>query len=215
MIFNVKFILNKKMKDFLKIINENKTAFLLNFFIVCSITFGFLYMFGLVPEEFKLTVGRYVSGQYTQSRDGELPFKIVVEKVGINSQIYNPDTNDVKVLDSFLLKGVVHYPGSGLLGGEGNVFLFAHSTGIKIVNNQAFKAFNGLKNLKSGDLISVFSEKKEYIYKVSLVKLVGADKELVDFDTSGKKLTLSTCNTFGAKTERYVIEAELDSIKNI
>jgi LPXTG-site transpeptidase (sortase) family protein len=203
------------MKDFLRIINQNKTTFLLNFFIVCSITFSFLYMFGFVPEEFKLTVGRYMSGQYIQVKDGELPIKIVVEKVGINSQIYNPNTNDIQTLDNFLLKGVVHYPGSGFLGGNGNVFLFAHSTGIKIVNNQAFKAFNGLKNLKEGDLISVFSEKKEYVYKVSDVKLVGADKELVDFNTSGKKLTLSTCNTFGAKIERYVVEADLETIKNI
>ncbi len=203
------------MGNFLKLINKNKMAFLLNFFIVCSITFSFLYMFGLVPEEFKMTVGRYMSGQYQKNGEGELPVKIVIKNVGINSIVYNPNTDDIKILDDFLLKGVVRYPGSGFLGEDGNVFLFAHSTGIKIVNNQAFKAFNGLKDLKKDDLISVFSENKEYVYRVIGVKLVGADKELVDFNTYGKKLTLSTCNTFGAKIERYVVEAELDKIISI
>ncbi len=220
MIFNVKHKKmnlkdNNKGKSFFNFILDNKFSFLLNFFIISTITFSILYMFGLVPDEFKMNLGRYYLGQQEDDRSGELPLSIKIPKVNINSQIYNPENNDVKLLDNLLLKGVVRYPGSGLLGGEGNVFLFAHSTGIKIVNNQAFKAFNGLKNLKEGDSISVFSDKNEYIYKVISIKLVGADKELVEFNTNGKKLTLSTCNTFGAKIERYVVEAELDSIKNI
>lgn len=204
-----------KEKTFKGLILENKFAFLLNFFIISTITFSILYMFGLVPEEFKMSFGRYSTKDYTNNKSGELPLSIKVSKVGIDSQIYNPESTDIKTLDDLLLKGVVHYPGSGLLGGNGNVFLFAHSTGIRIVNNQAFKSFNGLKNLKEGDSISVFSDKNEYIYKVSSVKLEGADKALVTFDTSDKKLTLSTCNTFGAKTERYVVEAELDKVVSL
>jgi len=206
---------NNKGKSFFNFILDNKFSFLLNFFIISTITFSILYMFGLVPDEFKMNLGRYYVGQQKDNQSGELPLSIKIPKVNINSQIYNPESSDVKLLDSLLLKGVVRYPGSGLLGGEGNVFLFAHSTGIKIVNNQAFKAFNGLKNLKEDDSISVFSDKNEYIYKVISIKLVGANKELVEFNTNGKKLTLSTCNTFGAKIERYVVEAELDKIKSI
>ena len=202
-------------KSFRSFIFENKFSFLLNFFIVSTITFSILYMFGLVPDEFKMNFGRYVTQQYKGNQKGELPLSIKVSGVDIDSQIYNPESTDIKTLDDLLLKGVVRYPGSGLLGGEGNVFLFGHSTGIKIVNNQAFKSFNGLKKLKEGDNISVFSDKNEYLYKVISVKLEGADKALVNFDTSDKKLTLSTCNTFGAKSERYVVEATLNKVNPI
>ena len=148
-------------KSFRSFIFENKFSFLLNFFIVSTITFSILYMFGLVPDEFKMNFGRYVTQQYKGNQKGELPLSIKVSGVDIDSQIYNPESTDIKTLDDLLLKGVVRYPGSGLLGGEGNVFLFGHSTGIKIVNNQAFKSFNGLKKLKEGDNISVFSDKNE------------------------------------------------------
>ena len=214
MVFNVK---TKKMnlehknkeKSFGSLILDNKLTFLLNFFVISMVTFSILYMFGLVPEEFKMTFGRYIAKESINNK-GELPLSIKILKIGVDSQIYNPETTDIKTLDDFLLKGVVRYPGSGLPGGEGNVFLFGHSTGLKIVNNQAFKSFNGLKNLKEGDSISIFSDKNEYIYKVLSVKLEGADKALVTFNTTNKKITLSTCNTFGAKSERYVVEAEFD-----
>ena len=210
------FLKNKDDKNgFSKIVLENKFSFLLNFFIISTITFSILYMFGLVPDEFKMTFGRYTTNEYTGDKKGELPLSIKIQKIGVDSQIYSPESTEIKVLDEYLLKGVVHYPGSGLLGGTGNVFLFGHSTGIKIVNNQAFKSFNGLKNLKEGDEISVFSSKNEYIYKVLSLKLEGADKALVTFDTSDKKLTLSTCNTFGAKSERYVVEAELSKVTSL
>jgi LPXTG-site transpeptidase (sortase) family protein len=121
--------------------------------------------------------------------------------------IANPNTTNVATLDEYLKKGAVRYPGSGTIG-LGNMFIFAHSTGIKVVNNQAYKAFNGLKDLTTGDIIKVYGESKIYQYKVTSVRLVDSNEALVTFDTTGSRLTLSTCNTFGAKTERYVVEAD-------
>ncbi|MCX6717857.1 MAG: sortase [Candidatus Taylorbacteria bacterium] len=196
--------------------DKKKLLFGLDFILVLIITFSTLYLFDLVPEEFKNVIGRYPDSKVKEVKgQGEIPLSIKIPSIGINSQIYNPTSTDVNILDSYLLKGAVHYPGSALLGTIGNVFLFGHSTGYKIVNNQAYKTFNGLKNLKAGDLISVFSDKNEYIYKVLNVKLEGADETLVKFGSTGKKLTLSTCNTFGAKSERYVVEAEQVNFKPI
>ena len=196
---------NKEKEPFLKKYKIN--SFSVIFLLVCILTFSFLYLFGLVPDEFKTIVGRFQEKEYTGNKIGEAPLKIQISKIGVDAEIYNPSTTSVSVLDSYLLKGAVHYPGSALLGGEGNVFIFGHSTGFKIVNNQAFKTFNNLKGLSEGDIINVYSDKNNFIYKVSSVKLVGAEEELIKFDTTGKKLTLSTCNTFGAKSERYVVEA--------
>ena len=201
-------IKNENNKKNSQILKKHSVVSSFIFLVVCIITFSFLYLFGLVPDEFKTVVGRFQEKEYTGNQDGEVPLKIQIPKIGVNAEVYNPATTTVSILDNYLLKGAVHYPGSSLLGGEGNVFIFGHSTGFIVVNNQAFKTFNNLKNLKQGDLINVFSDKNIFVYKVSSVKLTGAEKELIEFNTTLNKLTLSTCNTFGAKSERYVVEAD-------
>jgi LPXTG-site transpeptidase (sortase) family protein len=59
-----------------------------------------------------------------------------------------------------------------------------------------------------GDTILVYSDKHVYTYKVNGVKLANSDDVLVDFSVKKNMLTLSTCNTFGQKQERYVVEAD-------
>ena len=203
---------NKK-PGIIRTISENKIYFFVSLFIILSISFSVLYLFGLVPSGLKTIIGRESVKESIGNRVGELPINIIISNIGVDSPIYNPATTSVKVLDDYLTKGVVRYPGSGLLGGSGNIFLFGHSTGFKIVNNQAYKAFNGLKELKHGDLIYIYSEKYEYNYKVSSVKVISADKALVEFDTVGKMLTLSTCDSFGAKSDRIVVQSEFLSKK--
>ena len=198
----------QKKQGFISIIWENKGYFFVNLFIILTITFSLLYLFGLVPEQFKSIVGRQPGLDYKGNQVGELPLSIQIPVIGVNAQIYNPATTSIAVLNDYLLKGAVRYPGSGLLGGRGNVFIFGHSTGFKIVNNQAFKTFDDLQNLKAGDLIYVFSDTNEYIYKVLTVTKETADKALVEFDTKSEMLTLSTCDNFGAKSDRFVAQAE-------
>ena len=198
----------QKKQGIISIITGNKGYFFVNLFIILTITFSILYLFNLVPEGLKTIVGRDPVKEFAGNRTGELPINIKIPNIGVDTEIYNPATTSIKVLNDYLLEGAVRYPGSALLGGDGNIFIFGHSTGFKIVNNQAFKTFNNLQNLKKGDLIHVFSEKYEYIYKASSVKLVDATKTLVEFNTNSKMLTLSTCDNFGEKTDRYVAEAD-------
>jgi LPXTG-site transpeptidase (sortase) family protein len=162
---------------------------------------------GFVPEEIKMSYGRYPENNISQKEDAEIPLTIKIPSINVDVEVYNPQSTSTSVLDSFLAKGAVHYPGSGNLG-YGNIFIFGHNTRLAVVNNQGFKAFNGLRDLKEGDLINVYSDKSVFSYKVSSVKLEGAGKALVVFNTQVHKLTLSTCDTFGAKSDRYVVEAE-------
>lgn len=198
--------MNKK-ESFLGFIKSRKWSFLLNFSIVLFITFGLLYFFGFVPEEFKVSYGRSPENNISQKTNAEIPLIIKIPSIKVDVEVYNPQSTSTEVLDNFLAKGAVHYPGSGNLG-FGNIFIFGHNTRLSIVNNQGFKAFNGLKDLREGDLINIYSDKSIFSYKVSSVKLEGADKALVVFDTNIHKLTLSTCDTFGAKSDRYVVEAD-------
>lgn len=136
------------------------------------------------------------------------PVRIVIDAIDLDGAINTPVGTDVETLDEALLDGVVHYPGSANLADAGNVFLFGHSTGFRVVQNEAFKAFNDLKHLKENDLVRVQSLSREYVYRVTSVSLVSADDSFVDLSRSGRTLTLATCNVFGAKEERYVVKAE-------
>jgi LPXTG-site transpeptidase (sortase) family protein len=194
-----------------KILHQNVKASIF-FLFVFAASFFVLYLLRYVPNELQdqnITTEPADTASTTTvgKKQYELPVRISIEKIGVNTIVQNPTTTNVYALDDLLLHGVVRYPGSGLPG-EGNMFFFGHSTGLKIVNNQAFKAFNNLKNLVVGDKILVYSANRVYTYKVNNVKLVNSEDALVNFGVKKNMLTLSTCNTFGQKQERYVVEAD-------
>lgn len=139
---------------------------------------------------------------------GPQPIRLLIEKIGVDAPVENPQSRDVAVLDNALLKGVVHYPGSGSLENNTNLFLFGHSTNWLAVHNQAFKSLNRLGELQLGDKIKLFSEKKEYIYKIVNISLVDQNETLVKFEAGKRKLTISTCDTFGKRNARFVVTAD-------
>ncbi len=142
----------------------------------------------------------------------EYPNRIVIPAVGTDGAVKNPSSINIDVLDNALTEGAVRYPGSGVPG-IGNMFIFGHSTGFKIVQNNAYKIFNKIKNVKEGDEVQVFSDKNVYIYKVTTVEEVNKDETLVEFNTKGPAmLTLSTCDSFGSKTDRFVVKAVFDRV---
>jgi len=193
-------------------LNRDAVITTIFFLVVFAISFAVLYLLNFVPNELQdqnITTEPtdVASTTIVNKKEYELPIRISIEKIDVNSIVQNPTTTNIYALDDLLLHGVVRYPGSGLPG-EGNMFFFGHSTGLKIVNNQAFKEFNGLKNLLAGDKISVYSDKHIYTYTVNNVRLANSSDVLVDFSVKKNMLTLSTCNTFGQKQERYVVEAD-------
>lgn len=204
---------------------KSQAKFIVYFISIFLICFVLLYLLGLVPQNLKTDEGESFrtlwdkrsaltdNGNTNTNTNplnpavaGESPLRIVIPKIGVDATVANPQSTDVKTLDDYLTKGAVRYPGSGLLG-SGNMFLFGHSTGLRNVQNQAYKTFNGLKDLQAGDIITVYSSNQAYTYKVTTVTLVDENQALVKFDDQKNMLTLSTCNTFGAKSERYVVEA--------
>lgn len=204
----------------MNILNYKKTPIfypILVTLVVFFVTVLLLSVLGLAPKSLTLSDKKpkilnsneiidINSNQYTR------PDQIIIEKIGVNSVVNKPDNPDIKILDESLLSGAVHYPGSGSLE-RGNIFIFGHSTNWQIVRNQAFKTFNNLDKLQKGDEIIIVAGNKNYIYGVQSVKLVDEDYALVEFDSSKKMLTLSTCNTFGQKQERWVVEADFISIE--
>jgi len=141
---------------------------------------------------------------------GILPERIVIPSINLDLPIQNPATKDVELLDAALQKGPVRYMDSAQLGEKGNILVFAHSSHLPIVHNQMYRAFNNISDLKEGDSIIVSGEGKEYTYRVTSVRHADATEEMIDLSKAkGTRLTLSTCDTFGKKTARWVVEAEL------
>lgn len=139
----------------------------------------------------------------------DLPVRIVIPNAGVDSKINNPESTNVDFLDSELTKGPVRYPGSGTLS-SGNIFLFGHSTGLKIVQNQAYKVFNKIKDLKEDDSMLVYSQSgKSYTYKVVSVKQAKRSETWIDFSSKEPSITLSTCDRLSEATDRYVVTAIL------
>lgn len=137
-----------------------------------------------------------------------VPVRIVVESIDIDTPVVTPEHNEVSVLDRALLSGAVHYPQSALAGENGTMLIFGHSSYLPVVQNKAFQAFNELGKLKPGEQIVVYTETHTFMYRVKQVKLARADEVTIRFDTETSMLTLATCNTFGAKEERWVATAE-------
>jgi LPXTG-site transpeptidase (sortase) family protein len=191
------------------------------FLLVFVVSFSALSLFGLVPESLQFIPPILEISPYGRNpnnavfsiplsqeiRGGTRPDRITIDKVGIDSVIEQPVFRDVTTLDHALSSGAVHYPGSGTIE-QGNIFLFGHSTGFSVVNNQAYKTFNGLNKLEEGDLITLEADGQDYEYRVENVYLADDSNVLVEFDSSQRRLTISTCNTFGQKQERWVVEAE-------
>ena len=138
----------------------------------------------------------------------ELPVKIAIPEIQLSATIANPDTTDVTALDNLLLKGAVRYPTSAKLGETGNVVLFGHSSYLPVVLNQAYKTFDGIQKLAAGDVITVYSSDTAYTYEVRSVAKESANDAAIPLSVSGRVLTLSTCDSFGAKTDRFVVVAD-------
>jgi len=192
------------------------------------ITYTVLALIGFVPEQLKFVSKEPVAKAIVQedvalakknTNTSEplavdtnlIPNHISIPKIGVDSSIVIPQGVDVAVLDNALTKGAVYYPGSGTLQG-GNMFLFGHSTNWKVVNNEAYRTFNDLDKLVIGDEIELKSGDKTYTYAVRTVKRASENDALVNFASSGQSLTISTCDTFGRKQDRWVVEADLTRV---
>lgn len=146
----------------------------------------------------------------TATSQGVVPTRIVAPSIGLDSIVQNPSTKEPDALDILLSAGPVRYPDSALLGGGGTMFIFAHSSHLPIVHNKMFQVFNRINELSVGDTITLSGDGREDVYRVTVVRKTDASEEMIDIATSGPgRLVLSTCDNFGAKTSRYVVEAEL------
>lgn len=145
-------------------------------------------------------------------KDMKLPLSLEIPDNNIYTNIQSPNSTDVNVLDNALTKGSVYYPGSGLPG-YNNMLIFGHSTSFKVVKNKAYQTFNNLRYVKVGTLIYVKTEDKTHIYRTVSVKKVSKYTSWIQFKSDKAMITLSTCDSFGKRSDRWVLEGEYVGIQ--
>ena len=203
-------------------IKLRKVPFLVVFFGIVFITYAFLYAIDFVPEpvttptETKEEVipeeeAPQVVAQTPPVKvvESPLPVRVIFDSLNREVPVLNPVSRDIAVLDEALLSGVVRHPDSADFSEDGNILILGHSSYLPNVFNKNFQAFNGIQSLTWGDVVRVQSEDTEYVYRVQDTYKAKASEVVVPNTPGEARLTLATCNSFGSKDDRFVVEAVL------
>ena len=185
-------------------------TFGLTFVALFALTYAFMAAVDALPEPITQNANGGTSDVPWTSdvQTAEMPVRVIAKTIGLDNTVLNPESTEVAELDAALLKGTVRYPTSALLGVDGTMLIFGHSSYLPIVRNKNYKAFNGIQKLKAGDTVSVYSSTREYRYSVVGVRLANADEDVVELPANGKYLALLTCDSFGTKSDRFVVTAD-------
>ena len=201
-------------KGAIKEVGEHRAAFAVAFVLIFVVLLAFLSKVGATPDPIHPSVydapaiADAVTLSPSASTTPEAPIRVVAKDINLNVSVANPTSVDIDVLDNALLSGAVHYPTSAPLGVDGTVLLFGHSSYLPIVHNQVYKTFDGIQNLKPGQIVSVYSSDMRYDYSVVQVKVADATQDSVELDPTGKHLTLVTCDSFATKSNRFIVTAD-------
>ncbi len=185
-------------------------AFALTFIFLFGITYLFLGLVDALPNPPTEAHEPAQVQEVLPVGVTEYPTRIVARDVGIDWKVVNPAATDLETLNAAVDEAPMRWPTSALLGEDGTVALFGHSSHLPIVHNQAYKSFNGIEKLVAGQVVSVYSATTEYRYKVTAVRVASADEDVVELPADGKYLALITCDNFGSKADRYVVTATFE-----
>lgn len=189
-----------------------KWTFLLAFLFVFTMSYALLAALGLDPELRRPEVARVAPRLTATALDAlpaEAPTRIVFPSLEREVRVVNPTSTNVAILDAALQSGAVRYPTSAKLGEEGNVVIFGHSSYLPVVHNGSYKAFNGIQDLMKGERIRVEGDGHAYVYAVEKVYTANAGADAIPLTSTGRTLTLVTCDSFASKEDRFVVVATL------
>lgn len=200
---------------------EQKVVFFLVFVGVTTLTFGFFYVIDFLPQAPHATaslntaitpvVPEDVAVPVTPEFFAPYPISLRIDSLDKEVPVLNPESRVVSALDEALLKGVVRHPDSADLINTGTIFILGHSSYLPNVLNKNFQALNGIQNLVKGDTVRLRSSDGEYVYAVDRVYEAKASAADVPIQWDSAKLVLATCDSFGSKDDRFVVEATLVS----
>lgn len=196
---------------------------------IVTLTYGFFTLIDFLPED-KINTQEetfLASEDIEESEEtitpteekvavAEFPISIIFDSLNNREvTVLNPESASVEALDAALLHGAVRHPDSADFERVGTIFLLGHSSYLPNVMNKNFQAFNGIQKLVWGDTVRLRSFDTEYTYSVDRIYEAKATDTDVPIEYGKSKLVLATCNSFGTKDDRFVVEAVLVSSKSL
>ena len=127
--------------------------------------------------------------------------RVIIAKIGVNAPIIDSASEDLA-----LSRGAWRIPGSSTPDKAGNTVITGHRFKYLPPSNLTFYLFN---KLKTGDIVSVIWQKKDYYYKIKEIKTVNPRDLSILEKTEKPTLTLFTCDPIYSQKNRLVIIAEL------
>lgn len=138
-------------------------------------------------------------------------FGIVIPKIGANATIVpNVNPYDSREYQVALTRGVAHAKGTAKPGGQGNIFLFSHSSVNFYEASRYNSVFYLLSKLEDDDTIVLYFDDAKYSYRVTQTATVSpkAVEYLTDKGNGKETVTLMTCWPPGTTYKRLIVTAE-------
>ncbi len=140
------------------------------------------------------------------------PNRLIIPSLNIETPIVESGENNEKAFQKALESGVVHYPGTAMVGEVGNSYIFGHSSDFAFKGGDYKTVFALLPRIENGAEIVVSNPKGiKFTYKVvNQFVAASTDTHLLDQNTNGKKiLTLQTSYPIGTALKRYIVVGEM------
>jgi len=136
---------------------------------------------------------------------------IYIPKIGVIAPIVIEDSEDREVLLKSLDEGVLLFPGSVEPGHIGSTVILGHSSGAIWSKNGYKSVFSLINKLEKGDLVKVYFNNEEFVYRVSKLNILSVEKldEVVGDNDGTNTLFLSSCWPIGTPWSRIVATAIL------
>ncbi len=137
---------------------------------------------------------------------------LIIPKIGVYTKIIEAKSGSIKDGKEALKRGVLLYYYSSPPGSQaGKTIILGHSAGKNWpIKNDSI--FNGLKDLKAGDLIKIRYKGNNYRYRVYAKRIFFPKNEKQALKTNGKSgvLILITCWPLGKNYQRLAVFALLE-----
>jgi len=132
------------------------------------------------------------------------PNHVVIPSMLLDQPILEgPESQQYKILD----KGIWRFQWSSTPDKGGNTVLIGH----RFTYTNPRGVFYYLNKVSLGDEIGVFWSNKEYLYKVSDIRVVDPHDTTIEKPTEDARLTLFTCTPLWLPKDRLVVIAELET----
>ncbi len=209
------------------IINWNDVSWLFNYRVVNSLVYDFFYPYennGNLVSANNVTINTGVvraievtsNFPVVTQQPKMYPYSaklnsIEIPTIGIVAPVVIGESTDLGLLEKNLNQGTVVYPGSVSPGENGQTIILGHSAPPNWPKIKYDWVFSEINNLNFGDEIVLYSNNRQYTYRVIQKDIVKAGGDIPVNTLTGKNnvLVLVSCWPPGKNYKRITVSAEL------